>query len=130
MPHKPLLLDPKVLRPLPGALWDLSCEECDKRQARWELTQPDLILSIANPRKGVPICSLCWLYETDWGKERREDIDRMIVDVEAEVGREFKRAEDGRLLDCQDANRIVASVAVTSRVFNTRSMLQRVQEDG
>jgi hypothetical protein len=125
MGHKPLILDPKVMRPLPGALWDISCDMCDKRQARWELATPELL----SVRKGTPVCSLCWLYESEWGKPRRDDIDHMIADVETEVGREFKRTEDGRLWSCADANRILSSIALTSRLFNVRGMV-REAEDG
>ena len=123
MGHKPLLLDSKTLRPLPGALWDISCERCDKRQARWELFGP----AVGSVRKGEPICSMCWLYESDWGKPRREDIDAFIADVEDETKRPFKRLEDGRLWSCSDANRILSAIAVTSRLFAVRGMVQKAE---
>ena len=105
--HKPLIFPPKSLRPLPQSLWDIACEWCNKRQSRWE---------IPKGRAGEPLCSMCWLYESEWAKPRREDVDMLIREVETETGEQFKRLEDGRLWSCEDADRIVGAIAVTSRI--------------
>lgn len=131
MPHKPLILDPKTLRPLPQSLWGLSCAWCDKTQARWELSQPDIL------RKAEPICSLCWLYDSDWGRQHRHDIDLMIQDIEIECGSRFARLEAGttpdqaaRLCRCQDGDRVLAAIAVTSRVFAYRGLMRGLTAEG
>jgi hypothetical protein len=121
MPHKPLILNPNNLRPLPEAMWDVSCDKCDRRQARWEFFPSDS----PDARKGFMICSLCWLYESEWGKKRREDIDQMIRDVELSTEQIFQRAKGGLLWSCKDADRILGSIALTSRMFLYRGALTR-----
>lgn len=116
---KAVFLDPELLRPLPPSLWGHACSECDKRQSVWELP--------SEARKGAPVCSLCWLYETEWGKERREDIDGMIRAVEART-EAFRKTDDGRLWSCRDADRILGAIAVTSRIVSQRAMLAGLGE--
>lgn len=124
MPHKPLILDPKALRPLPQPLWGMSCAWCDKTQARWEVSQPDLL------REAEPVCSLCWLYDSEWGQQHRPDIDQMIRDIEVECGFRFERStvrtaadQAERLYRYQDGDRVLAAIAVTSRVFAYRGLM-------
>lgn len=119
MTHKAIFLDPKLLRPLPQSLWGHACSRCDKTQSVWELFDLD-----SSKRKGEPMCSLCWLYESEWGKERRGDIDDMVRAVEIQANGVFKKTDDGRLWSCQEADRILGSIAVTSRIVSHRSMLQ------
>ena len=66
------------------------------------------------------ICALCWLYESVWGKKRREDLDEMIKDVEVAIDENFQRGDDDRLWACKDADRILGSIALTSRMFIMR----------
>jgi len=108
-----VFLDPKVLRPLPQSLWNISCEECDKRQSVWEHFPPELPSGV---RKGTPVCSLCWLYESAWGKENREAVDCMIRAVEVQKEEIFRKAGDGCLWSCRDADRILGAIGVTSRI--------------
>jgi hypothetical protein len=116
--HKPLILDPRALRPLPQALWGHACSKCDKAQSVWELFAGD-----PSSRKGEPICSLCWLYESEWGQERRADIDAMIRAVEVQAEEIFRKELDGRLWACKDADRIMGAISVTSRIATQRALL-------
>lgn len=124
--HSPLVINPEYLRPLPESLWNVACDKCDKRQARWEFFPSD------EPEndKGFMICALCWLYESEWGQNRREDIDEMIREVEKRAGQIFQRAKGNRLWSCKDADRILSSIALTSRMFVYRSALKREGSDG
>lgn len=117
--RKPLIIDPRLFRPLPQALWDVACDRCDKRQARWGLWSPEKLEVV----KGTPICSLCWLFESEWGKKRREDIDNFIHDIEVEVGKPFRRTDEGYLWSCVDANRVMCALVVTSRSFIYRNLI-------
>ena len=119
-PPKAVFLDPALLRPLPQPLWGHACSMCDKRQSVWDHLAPELP---SNARRGEPMCSLCWLYETEWGKERREDIDGMIRAVEVHLGEIFRKTDDGRLWVCKDGDRILGSIAVTSRIIKQRATL-------
>lgn len=116
---RPVILDPRVLRPLPQALWGHACSKCDKTQSVWELFAGD-----PSRRKGEPICSLCWLYESEWGQERRSDIDAMIRAVEVQAETIFRKRLDGRLWSCQDADRLMGSIAVVSRIATQRVLLR------
>jgi len=106
----PLVISPEILRPLPQVLWDVSCSICDKRQARWEHCKSGV-------RKGIPVCSLCWLYESEWGSSRRSGVYGIVCDVEEMSGGVFEKFENGRLMRCSDADRILSSIVVTSRIL-------------
>lgn len=141
MPHKPLLIDPRVLRPLPQSMWNMACTICDRRLSRWEVFdfRDDAIAPKA--RHGRPVCSLCWLYKSEWGKANRADIDLMIRDVELDCGFSFERSlvgeivkegerqPDGRLQNCKDADRVLAAIAVTSRVFTFHDRISHMEPD-
>lgn len=119
-PPRFIFLDPRLLQPLPQSLWGISCDRCDKRQSVWEVFGLD---APRGTKKGDPMCSLCWLYESAWGKDNRESIDLMVNAVEREKGEEFRRTEDGRLWSCRDADRILGSIATVSRIAQQRSIL-------
>lgn len=107
---KPLIIDTRFLRPMPKDLWRSACSQCDKRQSMWELVSP------MNPDEVVPVCSLCFLYKSVWSKSRQEDLANMIHDVEVEAKKEFSK-DEGRLVRPEDGDRILASLAITSRAF-------------
>jgi hypothetical protein len=125
---QPLIVDPSRLYPLPQSMWDSHCDHCDKRQSRWMFVPVDMVPIIQTQPggrvKGHIICSLCWLYESEWGLKRREALDQMIREVELETMAVFAKTEDGRLFDCKDANRILAAIAMTSRIFVQRSRMR------
>jgi len=117
----PLVLDTRMLRPLPQSLYDAACSNCDKRQSRWEMGP-------ANTDRCVFVCSLCFLYESKWGEARRDQIDILVDEVEKERGQKFLRSVDGTsLLRCQDADQILASVALTSRMFQVHDTIEAVR---
>jgi len=117
--HQPLIIDPKVVRPLPPALWGHACSWCDKMQSVWEVFEDGA------QKKGQPVCSLCWLYQSDWGRARRTDVDKMLRAVELTSREIFRRDDAGRLWSCSDADRILASIAVTSRVAAQRALMAK-----
>jgi len=109
----PLLIDSNQLRPLPKALWGHVCTKCDKQQSRWEFFPKHMDAST----RGVPICSVCWLYDSEWAKDKHAAIASMVNEVEAEMASTFQRAQGGRLAFCADADRILGAIAMTSRMF-------------
>lgn len=114
MAHAPLIINPRFIRPLAKSMWDVNCAKCDKRQSRWQLFPSDAPKDV---KGGILICALCWLYDSKWGERRRADLDQMIGDVETEAGENFIRDQNGRLWSCRDADRILGSIAMTSRMF-------------
>lgn len=100
---------PMLLAPLPKQLPEgTNCSECDKPQSRWFL----------QPLPGVaPICSLCVLYEVPWDGKDPNDVDAFIRAVEEAQDGEFERDERGRLASCRDADRLVASLVLTTKVI-------------
>jgi len=106
---KPILIDPRFLRPLPKPMLNTACAKCDKRQAVWELG------GLHEDRHAI--CSLCFMYESNWGRNRTAQLLELVTAVEAEAGEEFSKDDEGRLTNPQDANRIMASIALTSRMF-------------
>lgn len=118
---KPLYVSGRFLRPLPQSMWDSACEKCDKRQAKWAFTPAD-----APPGAGdYPLCSLCWLYESEWGKQRRDQIDAMIRDVEKTHDKIFQRAKGKKLWSCKDADSILGAIVMTSKMFEIQARVHR-----
>lgn len=117
----PLVIDTRMLRPLPQSLYDSTCSNCDKRQSRWEMG-PQGSDNVAF------VCSLCFLYESKWGEARRDQIDILVDEVEAEAGEKYLRGADGtQLMSCKDADRMVASIALTSRMFQVHDTIEAVR---
>ena len=121
-----VFLDPRVLRPLPQSLWNISCAECDKYQSVWEHFSSELP---SGARKGVPVCSLCWLYKSVWGKDNRGDIDRMICAVEAQREESFRKVGCDRLWSCRDADRVLGAISVTSRIAEHHARMAMFRRD-
>jgi hypothetical protein len=120
-PMVPLVLDTRMLRPLPQPMYDAPCSNCDKRQSRWEM-------GLAGSSNLSFVCSLCFLYESKWGEARRDQIDILVREVEIERGEKFLRGADGtQLLSCPDADRILASIALTSRMFQVHDTIEAVR---
>jgi hypothetical protein len=77
------------------------------------------------------VCSLCFLYESNWGKKRLDDIHELVRAVETETGESFLRTADGQTLaSCSDADRILGSIALTSRAFQMHDEATRAAEAG
>ena len=95
-----------LLSPLPKGVKGVNCIECDRSRAVWDLQAiPGL----------APVCSLCVLYKVPWENKSEEDITWLIGLVEASAG-VFDKDELGRLIRCEDADRIVSSLVMTSKV--------------
>jgi hypothetical protein len=114
-------INPKHILPLPQELWESNCAKCDKPQSRWEFKAADVPVSQA----GNMMCSLCWLYESQWGKSRSDDIDQLINDVETEKGNLFARDARKRLLRATDGDSILSAVALTSRMLYMQQKTRR-----
>jgi hypothetical protein len=123
--HKPLVIPPDRLRPLPENMWGTSCDKCDKRQANWEYWSPKLP---PTERRGYLVCSLCWLYRSDWGREHSADIAQYIALVEQSARVTFQRTANNQLLMCNDADRILGAIVLTSRMFVYRGRLMKGSE--
>jgi hypothetical protein len=123
MSRADLLITTLYLRPLPQKMWDFPCQHCGKAQARWELHEPE---EDEDGEEGMPrqefnaVCSLCFLYESNWGRRRLDEIQEYIRDVEQEKGIKYLRDIGNRLLSCNDANNLLASLAMLSRVLEQR----------
>jgi hypothetical protein len=144
--QKPLLmLDPDRLKPLPKDLWDMPCSACGKLEAKWGFLPSDPVEEVngvAPEVEPLTLCSLCFLYESEWGKRRRADLDAMIASLESELTTRvrdeharkatlspeqflainivFPKSPEGRLLDNKDANRVVGSIAILSRMIMSK----------
>lgn len=121
---KPILVDSRFLRPLPKSMWDISCMACDKIQARWSLHEPTDTAAgetEASEDEVYVVCSLCFLYESGWGKARQDEIAALIRDAEKQREQGFMRKADNvRLMFPKDADSILSSIALVSRVFEIK----------
>lgn len=114
---KPIYIPAHEVRPLASALRGIACCDCGKRQSVWEKT------STVGEDKGVPICSLCFLYRSPWAHNKQSMLEEFIIAVEDAAGTFFSKTEDNKLEDCKDADRIMSSLVLTTRLFHTRSKM-------
>lgn len=126
--RKPLLIDSRLLMPLPKVLWGTACDNCNRAQSKWRVFSP---MKRASEGQAVPIteadfsptCSVCFLYESPWGKQRSEDIQRFIVDLEREIGEKFVLDAEGRLTP-NAADKALGAIALTSRMFEVQDRVK------
>jgi hypothetical protein len=104
-----------LLSPLPKRVMGSNCVECDRQKANWHL---QAVHGLA------PVCSLCVIYKVPWLNKSEEDIAHLVELVEASVG-QFEKDSLGRLLSCEDADRIVSSLVLTSKVTELTSRRQK-----
>lgn len=114
---KPLYIPAHEVRPLASAMRGMACCDCGKRQSVWEKT------STVGQEKGLPICSLCFLYNSPWAKKKQSDLALFIVVVEQTANVFFEKTDDNKLANCKDADRIMSSIVLTTRLFHTRSKM-------
>jgi hypothetical protein len=114
---KPLYVNPDFLRPLPKPMWGTACSTCDKPHSRWSVQ-----VAGGDP---VPSCSVCFLYDSFWGKPLRKSLDLMVTGVEVELGNVFARGEDGRVTRAEDADRVLGAIVMTSRLFRAHDAVPR-----
>lgn len=112
--RKPVLINPKILRPLHQHLWGSSCSECDKRQSKWEVLRED--------GEQVVLCSLCLIYSTPWGIKNAAHLEVLIEDIQKEANERFELTPDGRLT-INRADQVMGAVALTSRLFEARDRM-------
>lgn len=114
---KPLLVNTRQLRMLDKESWNLACSACDKRQSKWEMVAPPSGAGTTETR--VPICSTCFLYQSDWGKERAAHISEFLNEVisQPETKRKMVLGPTGALTNNDDADFVLGILALTSRRF-------------
>lgn len=127
---KPLLIDPELLAPLPQALQGAACKHCNRPQARWRLAMIRKIEGNSGAEfiQGdvddyEPMCAVCFLYDSHWGKQRRKDIDLLIMDIEHERKQPYLVDGSGRLTP-PAADEVLAAIALTSKMFAIQDRLQ------
>lgn len=98
---------PRTLRPLPKRLWGHACSCCDKPWSRWASGPRDLTTFEA-------ICSICFLYRSEWGRSNKEKI-AWAVEV-AQKEKPVALDDNLRLVSPQDGDRILAAFATQARM--------------
>jgi len=112
----PLILNPAFLRPMPEDMWGMACARCDRVQARWEFHEQVQVEGGFKAREAfMPMCSLCFLYESSWGQRRRVRLNNLIAEIEASIGTPFLMDPGGRLASASDGDRVLAAISLSSR---------------
>ena len=113
---KTIYIDPGTIRPLPKAMQGIGCAVCNRVQSVWERTH------VRTQQSGDPVCSLCWMYETGWGKDNKEALSEFVSEVEDSLSALFKKTEDAKLERCEDADRIMSALVLTTRMFKLKGV--------
>jgi hypothetical protein len=123
-PKVTLEIDTSCLIPLPKQMWKSNCSNCDKPQGMWRLIDPTKRLKPpmddGSPEDGESffiLCSLCWLYTSNWGKnpKRASEIEATITELEGIAKHKFLRDAEGNLLSPSDADNVLGLIALASR---------------
>ena len=118
----PILIDTSRVGPIVDAqLRDSKCADCGKTRARWTFQPED-----APVEGALLMCSICWLYDSNWGKNRREDIDALVTETENEMRTVFMRDGQRRMSSVDDADRIMGAICYLSRMMQMRGMLEKL----
>jgi hypothetical protein len=104
-----LLINTNHLKPLLKEDWDGPCASCGKKRARWMFIPSD-------EQGAVSVCGLCWMYESQWGKNRASELAEFKAKVEREIGKSFL-VDKGKLVQFEDADRLLSAIALTSQIF-------------
>jgi hypothetical protein len=117
---KAIIIDHRLLRPLPKAGWNVACGTCSKPQARWEMGPP--IEQKVKGSEPVFVCAVCFLYESEWSVGRAGEVEALIEDIERERNTKHLRDPEGRLFP-KDADSILAAIALASQTLALRDRL-------
>jgi hypothetical protein len=104
-----LVINPKSLSP---ADKETPCEYCTHRMGMLLFNSYDR--DGANLLSSHYVCSLCFMYESPWGKLRASELNALISEIEEDSGAKMVRANDGKLLLPADADMVMAGIAITS----------------
>lgn len=110
-PIRPVLVNPKEIRPLPQAMWDVACSKCSRDQARWDVGTKGSLSAL--------VCSPCFLYRSEWAEGKKNDVEALALAIGEEIGTPLSRYDSGEL-SVESANRVLAAIAMTSRLFEAR----------
>lgn len=119
----PLYVDTELLRPFQPKEPIGHCSQCDKLQARWRMIDPGEDMNQDGTPKSYVVCAVCFLFESRWGKNRVNRLNGMIARVEAEKKAPMLRDTEGKLMSATDADRILAGIALTSRMFSMSGLV-------
>lgn len=97
-----LLIKYGVVRPIGPKDSEKVCVSCLKPQARW----------LYVPNDNEPWCAHCFLYKTDWARGNADGRDKLIKDIEIEMGAKLTDAMG--VLKASEADRVLASVVMVS----------------
>ena len=100
------LIDTSRLTPLVQNEWGAVCSECRQPQANWMWRQL--------AEGGSPICALCYLYKSEWGKTQGAALPTLVRELEDGWDCRFETNTHGELKFIGDANRVLAALAYLS----------------
>jgi len=104
------------IRPLPKEMFEIVvCTNCMTRPAKWEFAEG------AQAARAFS-CSHCFLYEIPQLQEQRIQVDLLVDQVEKKTNLFFKRDEQGRLSEPNDADRIAFGIVMSQRFLQSRTL--------
>lgn len=112
---KPIRIDTSRFQMLDKERWDCACAFCAQPTSKWEMRGPDQ----SGQETWAPVCSLCFLYKSNWGKTRSGDLSAYLAEVIAkETKRKMVLSPEGALTSIGDADFILGVLVLTSRRFD------------
>lgn len=102
-------LEPALLHPTPGPIRGTQCDFCNKPQSSFWYGS-------GGPEPKIYVCSICVLYDSQWGKHFHAQIVETSSSIEKSRNKEFAKGEGSRLLDPKDADDVLGLIVLTGRV--------------
>ena len=113
-------IHPNMIKPLTGDLRGTACEACSKVQSSWCAEIPH------EEENQIFVCSLCMLYDTEWGKKAHERIEVVILENEKR-GRTFQKDDSRHLTSAMEADNVLGSIVLALRLEGAQRTADRIK---
>jgi hypothetical protein len=111
---KPIRVDTTRIQMLDESMFNVACGVCEKLQSKWSI-----LLKTDSKDEPMPVCSLCFLYESEWGRSRAEDLKGYLLEVtNNNPTRKMLLSADNKIASIKDADFILGILVWTSRQWD------------
>lgn len=114
--NRPIIIDTEWIRPVDTGATSMPCMTCST-DSRW---------IVGKPPNSYFSCARCFLYSSPWGKENKDRISELVVEVEVVLN---KKISDDGVVWSTEADRILSSIVSISGIARARAQ-RRLRDEG
>lgn len=114
----------RKLNLLPVTLRGTACNMCERTQSSWWTPYA------GEDDDKLYLCALCVMYETEWGRRERPNIEGAVMDFQKGKDRVLEKDESNRLVHIADADAVLAVIVLSTKVAKAQSFSQDLADMG